>query len=276
MKLRHRRIFIAAALVALASMAMLASAASAAKPASGYADFAGCPSPAENPFIAECLKLEFTGGHIGLGKRDIPITNTITLRGGYEQETGDFLFNSEGGLVPARQTVPGGLVGLTGYKWLDEAIANQAQLKLYATVELAGQPGSVYESTRILPIKVHLENPYLGSGCYVGSSATPITLNLTTGTTSPPAPNLPISGQPASEAEPEAGRPEVFKASGGVYVDNAYSVPGASGCVFNYGSSHISIDNLVNATYGLPSAAGKNTTVLNFSRSTVAQGVVYP
>ena len=68
----------------------------------------------------------------------------------------------------------------------------------------------------------------------------------------------------------------MFKSTGGLFVDNSYSVPGASGCVFSYGGTHVSIDSLVNAAYGLPSAAGKNTTALSFDRSTVSPGVVYP
>jgi hypothetical protein len=43
-------------------------------------------------------------------------------------------------------------------------------------------------------VKVRLENPFLGSECYVGSNSSPVVLNLTTGTTSPPAPNKPIKG----------------------------------------------------------------------------------
>ena len=39
-----------------------------------------------------------------------------------------------------------------------------------------------------LPVKMHLENPFLGSNCYVGSSSSPLIWNLTTGTTAPPAP----------------------------------------------------------------------------------------
>lgn len=277
MKLRHRRIFIAAALVALASMAALASIALAAKPAPPYEDFAGCPSEAEQPFIGDCLKYEFTGGHIGFGNREIPVTSPIVLRGGAEQETGNFLYNSEGGITPARQTVPGGLVGLTGYKWLDEAVSKSELLKLYATVELAGQPGAVNAPAFTVPVKIHLENPFLGSNCYVGSTAAPITLGLTTGTTSPPAPNKPISGQPHGDLESEAARPEVLVSSTpGTYVDNAYSVPAASGCQFNYGKSHIAISSLINSRYGLPSAAGKNTTVLNFNLALTFPEVIYP
>jgi len=263
MRTRYRKILVAAALSALASMAILASAATAATPAPPYQDFAGCPSSAEQPFVGECLKYEFTGGHIGFGKREIPITNTIVLRGSIEQETENWLNNSEGGIVPVRQTVPGGLIGLTGYSWLDQAVESSNQLKLYATVELAGNVGSLLQPTLNVPVKVHLENPLLGSGCHVGSNASPITLHLATTT-------------PLGPFQEEASRPEVIKATGGVLSDNTYAVPGASGCTFNWGSIHQSIDSLVNSAYGLPAAAGKNSTALNYSLSAVLPGVVYP
>jgi hypothetical protein len=275
MRSRYRKILIVTG-AALASMALLASAAEAAKPAPPYEDFAGCPSQAEQRFIGDCLKFDFTGGQIGFGNREIPIVNPILLRGGLEQETSKFLFNSEGGIVPVQQEVPGGLVGLTGYKWLDEALGSSSLLKLHATVELAGQPLNVIEPPMTLPIKVHLENAFLGSNCYVGSAANPITLHLTTETTNPPAPNKPISGQAPGELEPEAGRPEVLTASGGIFVDNAYSVPAASGCEFNFGPIHRSIDELVNSRYALPSAAGLNTAVIDFGLSIVPAPVVYP
>lgn len=277
MKLRHRRIFIAAALVALASMALIASAAAdAAKPAPPYQDFAGCPSEAENEEIGDCVKFDFTSGHIGIGNREIPVTNPIILRGGFERRTENFLMNEEGGIVPAQQTVPGGLIGLTGYKWLDGVVANSNKLKLFATVELAGEVGSLRNATLDIPIKVHLENPFLGNSCYVGSTANPITLQLTTGTTAPPAPNEPITGQRPGPLEEEAGRPEVLTASGGIDVDNSYAVPGASGCQIHVGSFGASLDEVVDFLYGLPSAAGHNTTVLDFSQSVVLPEVIYP
>jgi hypothetical protein len=263
MRTRYRKILVAAALSALASMAILASAANAATPAPPYQDFAGCPSPAEQPFVGECLKYQFTGGHIGFGKRDIPITNTIVLRGAIEQETENWLQNSEGGIVPVRQTVPGGLIGLTGYSWLDQAVESSNQLKLYATVELAGNVGNLLQPTLNVPVKVHLENPFLGNGCYVGSNANPITLHLATTT-------------PLGPFEEEAARPEVITADGGVLSDGTYAVPGASGCTFNWGSIHQSLNSVVNSAYGLPAAAGKNTTALDYSLSAVLQGTVYP
>lgn len=261
MRTRYRKILVAAG-TALASMALLASAADAATPAPPYQDFAGCQTHAENPFVAECIKFTFSGGHIGFGNREVPVTNPIVLRGGYEQINGDFVYNAEGGIVPVKQTVPGGLIGLTGLKWLDEFIGSQEQLKLYATVESAGQPGSVYEESLTVPVKIHLQNPYLGTGCYIGSNASPINLDL-------------AISEPAGELAPEAGRESVLTSSApGQRVDSGYSVPGATGCSLTIGSKTIPLDELVDAAYALPSAS--NSTVLGYTFSLVEQHVIYP
>ncbi len=277
MRKRFRRILVAAG-ATLASMALLASAADAATPPPApYQDFAGCPSPAENDFVAWCFKYEFTGGHLQLGKKNIPVTNPIVFRGGSRFTTGVFFGNSEAGIVPTRQTVEGGLIGLTGMTQLDELLANQSALRVYATIESAGTPGgTVIEPPFTLPVKVHLENPLLGEGCYIGSNSQPIQLNLTTGTTSPPAPNHPITGTPFGEFESEAARPEVLTATGGLLVDNAFAVPAASGCTLNLGRYHISIDKLVNQAAKLPSAAGNNEAKLNAKLSLVSPEVAYP
>jgi len=47
----------------------------------------------------------------------------------------------------------------------------------------------------VLPVKIKLENPLLGGECYIGSNTEPIELALTTGATSPPAPNKSIKGK---------------------------------------------------------------------------------
>jgi hypothetical protein len=274
MRTRYRKI-LAVATAALASMAMLASAAEAVTPAPPYQDFAGCPNFAESEFVSFCNKYEFTGGHFQLGKKTIPVTNPIILRGASRRTTGEFLSNSEGGIVPVRQTVPGGLVGLTGFKWLDEAVESVSALKVYATVELAGHPGQLSTFPLVLPIKIHLENPFLGSGCYIGSSTEPITLNLITGTTEPPAPNKPITGTEPSEFEEEETR-QVLTQTGGTFVDNSFAAPAAKGCVLNVGSLPINIDSVVNKAAGLPSPAGTNETILNYNHSIARQSVVYP
>jgi hypothetical protein len=274
MRTRYRKILVAAALTALALTAIIASAANAATPPAPYQDFAGCPSPAENDAVASCEKLEFTGGHISFGNRDMPITTTIHMNGGFEQVTGNYLFNAEGGIVPVRQTVPGGVIGLTGMKALDSF--SEKALKLYGVVELAGNPGSVTNALWTVPVKIHLESPLLGKGCYVGSSANPIDLNLTVGTTEPAAPNKPISGQPSSELTPEAGRPAVEVSTGGALVDNTYAAPVASGCKIEAGGLTIPIDSLVNSGYHLPAAAGTNEAILDFNVAYASPFTVYP
>lgn len=272
---KHLGVLLAAAATAVASFALLASAAQAATPAPPYEDFAGCPSPAENNNVAFCFKTVFTGGHVDLGSREVPISNPVTLRGGISFLGANYLANSEGGIVPVQQKVPGGLIGLTGMSWLDELL-DQPQLRLYATIELAGTPGSLEVDPWTLPIKVHLENPVLGSNCFIGSDANPINLRLTTGTTNPPAPNAPISGTEPGEFESEASRPEVLLQKGGSYVDNAYAVPAANGCQIQLGSITIPVNGFINATSHLPAAAGTNEAALNFERSLVLPEVVYP
>ncbi len=86
----------------------------------------------------------------------------------------------------------------------------------------------------------------------------------------------PISGQETGEFTPEVERPEVLVAENGTFVDNAFAVPGASGCQLDIGSIHIPIDELVDAVSGFPAAAGTNETVLNYRLSVVSPEVVYP
>lgn len=275
MRTRYRKILVAAG-ATLASMALLASAADAATPPlAPYQDFAGCPSHSENEFVAYCAKIELTGGHLKLGTRNIPITNPILLRGGSLTGNGEFVNNSEGGIKPVRQVVEGGLVGLTGNPTLDELLGSQEALKVYATIESAGQPSSLEHFPFTVPVKVHLENQFLGNACYIGSNANPISLALTTGATNPPGPNKPITGVESSEFESEAGRPAVLFSGGGTFVDNAFAVPGATGCRLNIGSWHINIDNLVNSAAHLPSAAGNNEAVFGFNLSIVDPEVAY-
>jgi hypothetical protein len=274
MKLRHRKLFATAA-TALASLALVASAAEAAPPAAPYQDFAGCPSRAESGEVAECLKIEFTGGHVQLGSKEIPITKPFSLHGGLSFFGANWIGNSEAGITPVAQPVPGGLVGLTGNEQLDHALDTK-QLRLNASIELAGTPGNFAGTGLVLPIKVHLENPLLGNACYVGSNASPINLNLITGTTTPPAPAAPITGQETGPFEPEASRPAVETAADGVWVDNTYVTPPASGCILKFGSRSVNISKYVNAGYHLPASAGKSSTALDFDFSVVSPTVVYP
>jgi hypothetical protein len=264
-----------AALVAAAmTAALMAPLAQAETPAPGYGQFAGCPSPkSENPGITNCLRTLVTGGHFKMGNKDVPITEPIELVGGTELGE-NFSFNSKGGLLPAKQRVPGGVVGLTGLDWLLEFLGGEA-LELYAVTELAGTPKILSVEHVQLPIKVHLINPVLGNNCRVGSNSSPINLDLTTGTTSPPGPNEPITGKsPEFVFDPAT---HILHANNGTFVDNSFAAPGANGCVLTlFGFIPVSLNEVINLASGLPSPAGSNETVQNFDLEVVASENVYP
>jgi hypothetical protein len=271
--MKHPAKLLAAVATALMAIAMAAPAAHATTPAPGYEAFAGCPSPSENAKITFCVRSQVTGGHVQMGKKEVPIEKAMTLSGGTEDALANFSFNSKGGLTAVKQKVPGGVVGLTGLTFLLELLGSEA-LTLYAVTELAGTP-VLSLSTITLPVKVHLINSVLGNNCRIGSNSSPITFNLTFGTTNPPPPNKPITG-----VEPVAGfefEREILELNGGVYVDNSFSAPGANGCVLTlFGFIPISINGLVNEQVGLPSPAGTNETVQNIHTEIVKIGKVYP
>lgn len=272
MESKHFARLLALVAAAVAAVAMLAPAAQAKTPAPGYERFAGCPSPEENSKVTGCLQSLVSGGHFDMGNREVPITNPITLTGGVENGLEGFSYNSLGGLSKTKEKVPGGVIGLTGLTWLLEFLGSEA-LTLYAVAELAGTPQLGF-STLSLPLKFHLINGVLGNHCYVGSNSEPVNLNLTTGTTSPPPPNEPISGSgPEFSSNPET---QVITVKG-TYVDNSFSAPGANGCVLTlFGFIPISINGLVNSTSGLPAAAGTNETVQEIKTELASSGVVYP
>ncbi len=258
--------------VLVAALMLMAPMAQAKTPAAGYEQFKGCPSRSEIPITELCLHAVIDGGHFQMGSKDVPIEKPINIRGGI-LAGGIIGANAEGGMEAVKQKVPGGVIGLTGLTWLLEFLGSEA-LTLYAVTELAGIP-KFGESALEMPIKVHLINGTLGNNCYVGSVSNPIKLNLSTGTTSPPAPNKPITGKaPEFAFDFESG---IITQNNGIFVDNSFAAPGASGCVLTlFGFIPISINGLVNSQSGLPSAAGKNETQQNFDQEIVVVERVYP
>ncbi len=267
-----RKLFVAVVALTALTASIPPAAGATTTPAPGYEQFAGCPDPGAVPTIATCLLTVFTSGEMQMGNVEIPITDPITLSGGVTG-TGKFVYGSKGGLLPAKQSIPGGVVGLTGLTWLEEFFSPEA-LALYAVIELAGTPTNPLEEPVSLPVKVHLVNPVLGSNCYIGSNSKPIGLQLITGTTNPPSPNVPIAGASGTTSKTGSGVTDLTE---GTYVDNSFSAPGASGCVLTlFGFPPLSINSLINAQSGLPSAAGTNTTILNFDTESVSAAIVYP
>jgi len=269
---------ILAAVMALL-ISLVAVSAASATPKGKFAPFAQCPL--SNKEIVACTVASTTSGEFDVGKKVVPITKTITLQGGLIEvpETGESeLVAAANGetLSKTPQTVPGGLFGIMAPeylpKWLQEIInnyINEGFSGVTETTELAKPASNVrLNSTNLLiesgtaltlPTKVKLNNALLGSECYIGSSSSPISLNLTTGATSPPEPNKSIHGAKGSLSIEEEGTLIVL--TGGSLVDNSFSAPGAHGC----GGFLLEglIDPAVNAELGLPSAAGHNTAILD-------------
>jgi hypothetical protein len=246
-------------------------------PKGEYAPFADCPL--SNTEISTCLLATTEGGEFVVGKETVPITNIITLQGGVKGFFSGFetFVAAEDGntLSKTPQKVPGGLAGLVKCNEISNLIERVACELVFengvtgvnATTELAAPATSIGLHTLnllgasgtalSLPVKVHLENPFLGSSCYIGSNAHPIVIEFTTGTTSPPAPNKPITGNPG---ELGLNGPEtIITIKNNALVNNSYPAPGAEGCggIFSF-----LVDPIVDSKLGLPSAAGHNTAIL--------------
>ncbi|HEY2716150.1 MAG TPA: hypothetical protein VGI73_08010 [Solirubrobacterales bacterium] len=264
---RYARLLVLLA-VAAVSAAVIAPAAQAATPAPGYGQFAGCPTKAEDPTVSSCLHAVISSGRLKLGNKDTPITNPIVISGGTNAELGEFRANAEGGLKPARQKVPGGVVGLTGLTWLLELLGSEA-LTLYATAEAAGLPTFEGITKVTLPLRIHLENGTLGNNCYVGSFTNPVVLHLTTGTSGS------LTGKKGTLTFDETT--EILKMTNAKYVDGLFTAPGASGCVLTlFGFIPISINGLVNTASGLPASSGTNETEQITTTENASVELVYP
>jgi len=274
-----RALFVALIATALAVLGLTGSA--QAKLTGNYTRFAQCPY--FNTEVRHCLYSTTTSGEVVLGSKKVPIVNPVVLQGGYgpadeETEMSKFYGATNGvTLSKTPQPVPGGLAGLVNCKEISnvllrlscEATLENGVTGVNSTLELARPASEIrvsenhlageYETALVLPVKVHLENPFLGSNCYVGSSSSPIIWNLTTATTNPPPPNKPITGTLGLIELYEEG--SILETKGTVLVDNAWSAPGATGC--GGVLVELLLDPVINASGGLPSPAGKNTAILN-------------
>lgn len=268
-------------LAAALSLAAMASAAYAEEhhPKGEFAVFADCPL--SNPSVSTCIVATTESGEFTIGKERVPISKPVTLQGGihafFNPEEESFVGAEDGNtLSKTPQKVPGGLAGLVRCNEISnllERIACEVTFEngltgVNATTELAAPATSIgFHALNLLsgtgtglslPVKVHLENPFLGSGCYIGSNAHPIVIDFTTGTTSPPPPNTPISGNPGELVPNEAGN--ILSIKHNSLVNNSFAAPGAQGCG---GLFSFLIDPIVDSRLGLPSAAGTNTAILN-------------
>ncbi|MGA8363333.1 MAG: hypothetical protein WB709_02305 [Solirubrobacteraceae bacterium] len=254
-----------------------------------FAKFDDCPTTTVG--VAHCLYSVTGGGEVLLGKTATPIVNKVILQGGYSKENAEhvstFFAASDGQtLTKAPQPVPGGLLGIVPpasspplLKALAKRFFESKWTGVNATLELAGPASAIKISTFNLlveeglalqvPVKIHLENPFLGGSCYVGSDRAPIVYSFTTGFTSPPPPNQPIEGNPGFiELKEEARIAELTQTR---LVDNSWAAPKASGCG---GVLAPLVDPIIDARIGLPSAAGHNAVILENTVDTATPAAV--
>jgi hypothetical protein len=291
---RRQGLVVGLALVAPILFALVGASSALAAPKGIFAKYSDCPTA--TPGVALCTYGVTTSGEFTIGSTKVPINKTITLQGGGIHTGGPnfneyFLYPAKDGnsLSKTELNVPGGLLNLvkceeikgnglleilergtckaifenktTGVTATTELVAtatNPAILNLTALVEERG-------TAITLPVRVHLKNPLLGEGCYIGSEKSPIQLHLTDGTTAPPPPNKPIKGklgEPRTEVENEF---ESTAITNNTLVDNSFSAPVSEGCggIFSF-----LIGPIINSKIGLPSAAGKNTAILSGTLNT--------
>ncbi len=282
------RAFAALLIAALAVFGLATTA--QAKLTGNYVKFGQCPY--KNLEVKKCILSVTNSGEVVLGSKKVPIVNPVILQGGAGKQVEGYapFFAATNGVTLSKtpQPVPGGLGGIINCKEIKdfflrlacEAVFENGLTGLYATLELARPATEIVVSENNLaaeegvalkmPVKTRLENPFLGSGCYVGSTGSPLTWNLTTGTTAPPAPNKPISGKAGFIEFLEEGSIAVSKEA--VLVDNAWSAPGASGC--GGFPAELILNPIINAASGLPAAAGKNTAILKNTLNIAAAAAV--
>jgi hypothetical protein len=270
-----KRLLTAAMLVAAMLVPASQAMASSHHPTGEFAQFGECPL--SHATLRFCVFSETTSGFFTTGKKTVPLKVPQILQGGLEEVAGGAAFvGAENGqtLVKTPQVVPGGLLGVqapTSWPLFLQILFNETINKgltgVTATVELAAPATSIKLNPEnllgeegdalVLPIKIKLDNAFLGSNCYLGSNAHPIVINFTTGTTSPPPPNTPISGAPGTLSANEDF--SLLTLSGGRLVNNSYAAPGANGCG---GLFSLFVDPFVNSLIGVPSPAGTNTAIL--------------
>jgi hypothetical protein len=273
MRLRAGRCHKACALTAVI-ISMLALAAPAMAESKELSVFKQCPT--KNASVDLCLYIRTHGGEFIVGSKTVPISKTITLQGGTivneatEEET--FVPAANGvTLSKTPLTVPGGLLGIKAPTWWPKFIQewfndliNEGFVGVTATAELVGAPtinrNNLLSQSGValsLPVRLHLNNEILGGECYVGTKADPVTFALTTGTTSPPEPNQPITGAVGQlEFKDEL---QIIAIKGNKVVDNAFASPGTEGCG---GAYALFVNPVVESVLGVPAVSGHNTAIL--------------
>ncbi len=234
--------------------------------------FARCPFT--NPEAADCtVARSSSGSEFVAGNMTVHLTKPLVLQGGlhpFEEgpregelefvaaEGGETLVRTNEVAPPLQEVVEPALLSEAETRRYEEAIS-KGRTKDTVTLELAGAPSTIgldvsnllLESGTALnlPVKVRLNNRFLGPNCYVGSNANPINIYLTTGTSGT------LTGK-AGELKVRGGG-EMLELKADALVNNTYAAPAVSGCGVSGGA-----DAALDAKMGLPSPEGTNASII--------------
>ncbi|MFI1653621.1 hypothetical protein ACH4ZU_01620 [Streptomyces sp. NPDC020472] len=284
------------ALTALGAFVSLGTATAAAPRLNGaWAPFDRCPVDAPVILAADgldkapqCVSSSSAGGSIKLGNTTV-VTGRTNLQIAVVQNadgTNTVVPPPAGSLIADSATVPGGLLGLMCpsdipfitdiCRQLSDADLN----RITATVESVGTPSEFDQIAGVLtdmpivriPVRIHLQNPFLGSNCYIGTKSNPIVLrpsNLT-------SPDFSVERYDGDGSPNEEGDMSRLNILGSTQVDKTFAVPGASGCGLGLGL----VNGAVNLKTGLPAASGRNSITLDNTQTYLtglyAPGVIAP
>lgn len=272
---------------ALGSLAAMGTATAATAQLNGeWAPFTRCPVSAPAMLAADglaqtpqCVVSTSAGGSIKLGNTTVTTGRTDLQMGVVQNSDGTstVVAPSAGAIIADSATVPGGLLGLMcpsnvpAITAICEQITNSSLNKITATVESVGAPTDFNQTAGIvtgepivaIPVRIHLQNPFLGSNCYIGTKSSPIVLR-------PKNLNYPEFGMTFFKGDgtlADDGDMSRINLTGATQNDSTFAVPGASGCGLGLFGL---IDAAVNLKTGLPSAAGKNSITLNDTQTSLA------
>ncbi|MFF4753778.1 hypothetical protein ACWD5R_23555 [Streptomyces sp. NPDC002514] len=284
---RARLVTTATALgTALGAFASMGTATAATAQLNGeWAPFTRCPVDAPAMLAADglaqtpqCVVSTAPSGSIKLGNTTV-VTGRTNLQMGIVQNsdgTSSVAAPADGAIIADSATVPGGLLGLMCpsnipvitdiCKQLTDSTLN----KITATVESVAAPHDFDQTAGIvtgkpivaLPVRIHLENPFLGSNCYIGTKSSPIVLKPQNVT----SPEFGLSFFNGDGTVADGGEMSRVALTGAAQNDSSFAVPGASGCGLNVGL----INAAVNLKTGLPSPAGNNSLTLNDAQTYLA------
>ncbi|MEV0010535.1 hypothetical protein AB0M10_27790 [Streptomyces sp. NPDC051840] len=228
--------------------------------------------------VALCVTSTSPSGTIKLGNTTAT-TGSTNLQFGVIQHPAEGTYTvvppAAGSIISGKTTIPGGLLGIMCPSDIPVVTAVCGQItnatlnKVTATVESAGTPTEFSLVAGIssgpivkLPVKIRLENPLLGSNCYIGSNSNPVLLRP--GNLSAPSFTAARFNGDGS-ANPDEGSMIQIALSGAAQGDSQFTAPKANGCGLG-GILSWAIDLKV----GLPAGAGTNNLVLNDAKTYTA------